>query len=173
MASDGTQIDERDERRKRAFRTSPCTYWLQNKCRKGAACKFAHVDAYGQNWHEARADDAISVSSTTKQMAPWKQRRMENVVSVAESRVGLASSQPNDSSVVGNIFEWEPGPSDAQAYHWLHEERLCTTRNARIIERNAIKFKMGNGKVAWLLSIRKAGLLRWKSRAAHGNCRQL
>ena len=53
--------DQRDHNEKRsnsagrkelAWRTVPCRWWQSNSCKKGKDCKFAHVDAYGFDWHE-------------------------------------------------------------------------------------------------------------------------
>ena len=67
----------------------------------------------------------------------------------SESHVSMARTQQEDGTEPNTIFEWLPKQADEEAHHWLHQERLCTPRTSRIIERNAIKFKMGDGSVAW------------------------
>jgi len=149
MAACGDELDDREDRRRRAFRTSPCTYWLQNKCKKGSRCKFAHVDAYGHNWHHA-SEKVVSPPDTKEvQAAPWKKARTEDGTAMSESHVSMASTQQYGLAEDNEIFEWVPKQADEEAHRWLHQERLCTPKIARIIERNAIKFKMSDGSVAW------------------------
>ena len=85
---------------------------LVAECTQGVECKFAHVDAYGQSWQEHNANDASPSAGRGKQTAPWKKARSDDVVSIPESQVSVASVPSHGSSMGGNIFEWEPGDTD-------------------------------------------------------------
>ena len=61
----------------------------------------------------------------------------------------MAGTQQEDGTGCNTIFEWMPKQADEEAHHWLHQERLCTPRNSRIIERSAINLKKRDGSVAW------------------------
>ena len=155
MAACKDEPDDREDRRRRAFRTSPCTYWLQNKCKKGSRCKFAHRDAHGNDWHDVKEEVVSPLDTREVQAAPWKKARMEDGNAMSESHVSNVSTQQSCLAGDHGIFEWVPKQADEEVHRWLHQERLCTPRNARSIERDAIKLKFDDGSIAWRCAYEK------------------
>ena len=87
--------------------------------------------------------------------APWKKARMEDGKAMSESHIGKVSTQQSCLAGDHGMFEWVPKQADEQVHRWLHEERACTPRIARIIERDAIKLKFDDGSIAWRCAYEK------------------
>ena len=164
METQSEARDHQDQRRAQiakrrqedAYRSSPCRFWHQHRCGKGAQCKFSHVDEHGFDWHaeqwssetagpqmsfEKARPQPKSLPASAKpsgraagetQEPPWKRARSEASGSAGD---GASTFRKEDQAPepVGKASR----PTNAMVYQWLHDERAVKDQKASLFDRDA------------------------------------
>ena len=150
-----------------AWRTSQCRFFQSTgQCQKGAFCRFAHIDAEGNDWHvspaaatsKAGAPSPLNPEQATQVMPIFPKQRSPMAAAPAMQQLDVApqgatakampvkKQAPMEETMPEKLFEQFEGDDDDQVYGWVHEARAEPMVEQSLLLKDAIHLKTKEGE---------------------------